>query len=119
LKQPHKNHRLSWLNNTNKEHFMRVLLSTLAIMAVIAPAYANDMNRDPEGSIKQSTIISNEPAQPVPTKAMKPAISQNASSVAKMEPAAGVVSPATKFNKNDADMYNDPEGTVLPSRTVE
>lgn len=96
---------------------MRVLLSTLAVMAVISPAIANDMNSNPEGSINQSSIVANEiVAAPVAKPAMK---SVKAADMADMEPAAGIAAPATKFSKMEADMYSDPEGTNEPSRMVE
>jgi hypothetical protein len=96
---------------------MRALLSTLAIMTIISPAFASEMNKDPEGSIEQSTISAHET---VSTPAIKPVMkSVDAATIAKMEPAAGVESPSAKMIQNDVNNYSDPEGTVEPSRMVE
>lgn len=97
---------------------MRTLLSTLALLAIVAPAYANDMNHNPEGSIEKSTVSAHETvAKPI----AKPVVmkSQKAAIIAQTEPAAGVESPSAKFIQNDTNNYSDPEGTVNPSRSVE
>lgn len=96
---------------------MRTLLSTLALLAIVAPAYANDMNNNPEGSIEKSTISAHETVAKPAVKTVVQA--SDASIVSKMEPAAGVESPSAKIIQNDVNNYSDPEGTVEPSRMVE
>lgn len=80
---------------------MRALLTTLAVMATISPAIAADINADPEGSVVQSTYM----VQPAETDA----------DMAKMEPAAGVETPAITADAQMMQKDSDPEGSIAPS----
>ena len=111
---------------------MRILLSTLAVMAISATAltaaHAKEMDRDPEGSIEQSNTLANQQDM------------TSANDVSRMDPAAGVEvrrsdriyshtayrnEPISKgdrsaaYQADAAQKYGDVENTVTPSRMTE
>lgn len=117
---------------------MRLLLTTLAVMAVATPAFAVENSRDPEGSIQQSDAVAHQ-ADGTSTQ-------MNADNVYGYEPAAGQETtsaeramvknePTAKADrahhkqkttksthaahKKAAEKIHDAEGTVAPSRTVQ
>ena len=122
---------------------MRLLLTTLAVMAVATPAFAVENSRDPEGSIQQSDAVSHqadgtstqmnaegasryEPAAGQETTASGRVVAHN-EPVTKGDRAAATKMKTTKSthmshhtsHKKQTEKLNDAEGTVAPSRTVQ
>lgn len=107
---------------------MRVLLSTLAILALTTPAFANEMNNDPEGSIQKSTSSAVQPSANEDTSAsnLEPAAgdetvkeTKTTKTVKSAEHPAKKVNHKQKVTKTTTEKHTEVDGTPAPTRATE